>query len=136
MTESVTDLITQRKREAKEARVDENARIVARAGKDEDGGGYNYEASKQTPRGTMNVRATFGAGTRTATIRLDGVLVYECGDTGRNLTLYRPGEWVNDLRAWADEVARSTTADKEIRMSSDEARIRDNFAPFDRPPST
>jgi hypothetical protein len=80
--------------------LDAAIRTVAKSG-DPDAARINWKATF----GGLEIRATFGAGTNSASVRLNRELVYESLEFGRYLKVFRDGTWVETLLRLSDQSA-------------------------------
>ncbi len=79
----------------------------------------------------MEIRATFGAGTNSASVRLNREPVYESLEFGRYLEVFRDGDWVETLLRLADQAALIEEARTRSRKLGRVVEEIKRFLPID-----
>lgn len=111
---------------AKELDIDSVIRTVACSGECDEAR-INYWARWEG----MDIRATRGAGTNSASVRINGQLVYQAGNYGVYIETFRHGAWCQQLAEKAEEVKAIRQAEAIFNRSRKEAETLDNFLPLD-----
>ena len=131
MVMEIKALKAQVQQAAQERQVDATVRTVARSGS-ADEARINFRRVLTLPDGaTLDVHATFGAGTNSASVRhRTHGLVYEALDYGRHLQCYRAGAWLAALEAEAARVKGVAVAEDLVRRAQWELEERGVFMPL------
>lgn len=111
---------------SKELDIDRIIRTVAYSGKCDEAK-INYWLEWEG----ISLRATRGAGTNSASVRLNDQLVYKAGDYGRYIETFRHGAWCQQLAEKAEEVKAIRQAEAILDQSRKETEALDNFLPLD-----
>lgn len=127
----MTDLTAREsaEREVQRLGIDGLVRAASRGGRYD--GTANYERRVPTADGWMEIHSTSGAGTNSATVRWNRVLVYECSDHGRYLRAYRRGRWIEDIHKLARQQMDLEEAERFMRDVSREQAENDAFSPLE-----
>lgn len=76
------------------------------------------------------LRATRNAGTNSASVRLNDQLVYEAGDYGHYIEVFRHGAWCQQLAEKAEAVKAIRQTEGILDQARKEAETLDNFLPL------
>lgn len=107
--------------------LDSAVRTIAKSGKNHDRGPNWY-----TEWGEMEFRATFGAGTNSATVnQLNEETLYTASDYGRYIETFRAGPWVYRLLDRADELRQANKIKAQEREEAEAAQMLSNFKEVD-----
>ena len=114
---------------ASQLEVDRFVRKLAYTGRTD---GYNFWYDWMDGETSIEVRATRGAGTNSASVKIEGgAMLYHATDCGRIIDTYRHGQWIHRLRELADseyEAEKRRQAEEKARqMAAEEAK----FTPID-----
>jgi hypothetical protein len=108
---------------AKEIGMDKIVRVVAKNGKPD---GYHRNYLKIWEE--MKISATFGAGTNSASVRMqDGTVLYEASDYGRYLKTFRYGPWVDRLKMTAKQIEEKIDTENIIKEAEKENSLAASF---------
>lgn len=109
---------------AQSLKIDDAVRTVAQSGHNHDGGPNWYIKWEG-----LNISATFGAGTDSASIfaissdiSINGITLYHADDYGRHIETFRYGPWVHRLLQHAGELRRANEAQ---RRQADDAKFQE-----------
>ncbi len=106
--------------------LDSVIRVVAKSG-ESDSERINWKSSF----GGIEIRATFGAGTNSASVRLNRELVYESLEFGRYLEVFRDGAWVETVLRLSDQSALIAEAQKRSQKLRQVVEEIKKFLPID-----
>jgi len=107
--------------QAKGLNIDEYIRIIAKSGT---GDNYNYAATWEGCR----IRATFGAGTNSASVMKDQTKLYSASDYGQYVDSFRFGPWVDRLIASAKQIEEENKRQKAAQDATKDQAIIEAFS--------
>ena len=114
---------------ASQLEVDRFVRKLAYTGRTD---GYNFWYDWMDGETSIEVRATRGAGTNSASVRIEGgALLYHADDYGQIIDTYRHGKWAHRLRELADSEYEADQLRRQAEVEARLAKDAHNFAPID-----
>jgi hypothetical protein len=114
---------------AKQLEVDRFVRKLAYTGRTD---GYNFCYDWHDDATELEVRATKDANTNSAYVQMmNGTLLYQAHDYGRQITVYRHGQWIHRLRELADSEYEAAEERRKIEVERRAIVEAANFAPID-----
>jgi hypothetical protein len=107
---------------ARDLGLDDVVRTVAQSGQNHDNGPNWYAVWED-----MDISATFGAGTNSATVRFDEQILYQADEYGRHIKTFRYGPWVHRLEARAEELRQLNKIKRQQAEEATARRVLENF---------
>lgn len=112
---------------AETTNMDRIVRILANSGRSDEAG-INFRAKWEG----CTIKATFGAGTNeTSLVKEDGTVLYLAYNFGRNVIVFRFGDWVERITIAADKARSVREAERAVDEDGDAQDILDNFSNVD-----